>query len=355
MADAPGAGKRPTQAEIARIAGVSQATVSLVLNGRDDALSAETRARVRAAIERWGYVANPIARVLAGGRNRLLGIHTFERVFPLDGADFYFPFLLGVEEEAERHGYDLLMFTSGGEQRRIFQGGTTRLRLADGALLLGRRPDIEEIERIADLDYPFVYIGRREIPGRKISYVAADYTAATDAVTTRLLDGGHRQLAYLRLGEDTGQPSQDRLEGFRAAVRRASLGGAASPVWDVPSLDDLGPLLDDCIRAGVTALLVEQRQLAERLLIAGRARGLSIPEDLSVAVLGDTIGVTQPGSDWSGFHVPRQEMGVAAARVLIGQLEGTVGLPHVETVACRPVDGSTIAPAVPGRAPLPAR
>ncbi len=325
------------------MAGVSQATVSLVLNGRDAALTEDTRERVRSVIRRSGYVANPIARVLAGGRNQLLGIHTFEKVFPLHTGDFYFPFLVGVEEEAERRGYDLLMFTSSGEQRRIFTDGATRLNLADGALLLGRNPDLEEIAELARIGYPFVFIGHREIPGHRISYVAADYTAATHAVTGRLLEAGHRRLAYLRLGAAAGQPGLDRVRGYREAVAVAGLSGA--PVWEVQSATDADGLLETAVGNGITGLVVEQLALAEEIGRACAARGLAIPADLSVAVLGDTIDTDAASTDWSGFQVPRQEMGAAATRLLIDQLEGRAETPHIETVPCRLSDGTSIGPA----------
>src|SRR5262245_48484111 len=111
--------RRPTQADIARLAGVSQATVSVVLNGRDSdvRISPATRERVLTVIREWGYVANPSARSLAGGRNRIIGVHTFEPVFPTTSVDFYFPFLLGMEQEAADLGYDLLLFTSAGGDR----------------------------------------------------------------------------------------------------------------------------------------------------------------------------------------------------------------------------------------------
>ena len=88
MAD--NAWRRPRQADIARLAGVSQATVSYVLNGRTDrpVIPQQTQERVLAAARELGYVANPSARSLAGGSNRLIGVYTFESVFPIDHHDF---------------------------------------------------------------------------------------------------------------------------------------------------------------------------------------------------------------------------------------------------------------------------
>ena len=107
------AGKgRLTQRDIARIAGVSQATVSLVLNDAKAAagrIPDDTRERVQKAIRETGYVADPIARRMARGLNRILGVFTYEPAFPSAQADFFAPFLFGIEETAQMLGYDLLL------------------------------------------------------------------------------------------------------------------------------------------------------------------------------------------------------------------------------------------------------
>lgn len=121
--------KRLTQNDIAKLAGVSQATVSLVLNGAPAAIAripAETRERVQAVIRQTGYVADPIARRMAKGLNRILGVFTYEPAFPSAQADFFTPFLLGIEEEAQQQAYDLLLLTSAGvgNNRKIFRKAT---------------------------------------------------------------------------------------------------------------------------------------------------------------------------------------------------------------------------------------
>ncbi|MEV0631080.1 LacI family DNA-binding transcriptional regulator, partial [Nonomuraea wenchangensis] len=78
--------RRPTQVDIAKHAGVSQATVSLVLSGGavSDQIAESTRQAVLAAAAELGYSVNIAARSLKGGRNHLLGLYTFEPVFPTD-------------------------------------------------------------------------------------------------------------------------------------------------------------------------------------------------------------------------------------------------------------------------------
>ncbi|GAA3774105.1 LacI family DNA-binding transcriptional regulator [Plantactinospora mayteni] len=348
-----GVPKRPTQADIARLAGVSQATVSLVLNERDSGarISPETRDRVLAVMREWGYVANASARSLASGRNRIIGVYTFEPVFPTTSVDFYFPFLLGMEQEAAELGHDLLLFTSVGGERQMYRDGATRLALADGALLLGRIPNIDEIERLRDSGYPFVYVGHREVSGAPVSYVAADYASATRELTERLFEQGHERVAYARLGEGEAQPSADREKGFRQAQRAGSLRRPIGPVWTLASRDEVDGLVEDVVGAGITAVVAEQQLLAEEVRRAAGRRGLSVPADLSIVVLGDPTGARGDEVAWTGLEVPRQEMGRVATRLLIRSLDDAEQTAVHESVGCPIVPGSTVGPARRGASP----
>ncbi|HTM76271.1 MAG TPA: LacI family DNA-binding transcriptional regulator, partial [Devosia sp.] len=193
--------KRLTQRDIARLAGVSQATVSLVLNGAASAegrIPQETRERVIKAIRDTGYVADPVARRMAKGLNRILGVFTYEPAFPSAQADFFTPFLLGIEEAAQELGYDLLLLTgaASGAQRKIF-GNNTRLRLADGCIILGREFDAAELTRLVAGDYPFVAVGRRDDAGGPVPYVGGDYITSTAALVDRVRALGHTNIAYV--------------------------------------------------------------------------------------------------------------------------------------------------------------
>ncbi|SEG99971.1 DNA-binding transcriptional regulator, LacI/PurR family [Nonomuraea solani] len=337
--------RRPTQADIARLAGVSQATVSLVLNERNDVrISPSTRERVLTAIREWGYVANASARSLAGGQNKIIGVYTFEPVFPTTSVDFYFPFLLGMEQAAADLGYDLLMFTSVGGQRQVFRDGATRLSLADGTLLLGRDPNIEEIERLRDTGYPFVYVGHREVSGAPVSYVAADYAGATRLLTERLLGLGHRRVAYARIGDGGAQPSRDREKGFREATPAGQARRLAGPVWTLESPDDVPGLLTEIRHGGVTAVVAEQVLLAEELLAAAHRHEMSVPGDLSVVVLGDSTGARRTGTPWTGLVVPREQMGRRATHLLVRLLETPEPQARREYVECPLEPGATVAP-----------
>ena len=223
---------RLTQRDIARLAKVSQTTVSLVLNNRTAAsarIPAETRDRVLKVIRETGYVADPLARRLLQQRNQILGVFTYEPVFPSASADFYHPFLSGIEESAEELGCDLLLFTSAPvtDGRRLVFHDNNRLRIADGSLLLGRRIPAEELSRLVAEQYPFVSVGRRDNPvldGDGDAPPQSRTSAPTTPQQPRQSPRGRsssatRRVAFVGPGEGA-ESSADRLTGFRQIAPR---------------------------------------------------------------------------------------------------------------------------------------
>jgi DNA-binding LacI/PurR family transcriptional regulator len=331
--------RRVTQQDIARMTGVSQATVSLVLNGRADAdvrIAPETRERVLQAIRSTGYVADPIARRLASRHNRILGVFTYESVFPAGLGDFYHPFLVGIEECAERLGCDLLLFTSApvvDGRRRIFHQDN-RLRLADGCILLGQWLDPAELAQLLAAGQPFVSVGRRDDAGGPVPYVGADYPAATAAQVARAVELGHRRLVYV--GEGAGPESHaDRLRGFTAAVGEAGADGSHLTITSPAEV------LDAVIAAGRTCVFVEEFADGVALAREAETRGLRVPADLSFVALGDPTRPAATDLDFTGFRIPRREMGWQAVEVLSALLEG--GPPAQRLLPCESVAGATLA------------
>ncbi|NEE31012.1 LacI family transcriptional regulator, partial [Streptomyces sp. SID7982] len=139
---------------------VSQATVSLVLGARKQGatISEETRRKVLDAVRALGYVPDPAASRLAAARNNLLGVFSFTSTFPTDVQHSYYPFLVGVEQEAAARGYDLVLFTgsSTGGAGAAGPNALARVRLADGCLFLGRHAPAEELRRLVADGFPVV-------------------------------------------------------------------------------------------------------------------------------------------------------------------------------------------------------
>lgn len=346
---------RSTQADVAAIAGVSQATVSFVLNDSAPAgvrISAETRQRVVDAIRITGYSANPMAQRLAGGRSQLLGVFTYEPTFPRGGRDFYGAFLVGIEHAAEKLGVDMLLFTSArvvDGRRKLTHEGWQRLGVADGCLLLGQHEDRGELQHLLDTNYPFVFIGKRESEGRRLPYVGADYVSATARQVERLALLGHTRIAYA--GEQsTDQPTVDRVTGYREGMRKAG---------QPPRFVDLGDpaaAAEEIIERGITGLLLAPESYPDTIEDELLRRGASVPGDVSMLLLGQPHHSRAGSPVWSGFAVPREEMG-ARAVLLLSRIIAEDRAPKGAAVArvtdadlhqlleCPDIDGETLAAA----------
>ncbi|GAA4781784.1 LacI family DNA-binding transcriptional regulator [Microbacterium gilvum] len=329
------------QSDVARIAGVSQSAVSRVISGDAARIPAETRRRIHDAIAELGYVPNPVARNLRGARTRLLGVHTFEPLFPNAREGFYVEFLLGIEQRAEETGHDLVLFSSTGDGaggRRIYRDETNRLRIADGSVLLGVSPDRAELARLWHEGYPFIHIGRRDVPGAPIPCVIPDYSGAAAGIVERLHGLGHRRLAYLRDSIDV-EPYEDRRAGYADAVTRLGVvdrsPGFVSGTAGVP--DEVVSALAD---GTCTAAVAESERVAAELRARLTDRGVRIPEDVSVAVLEDTSAADV---GWDDLRIPRQEIGRIAVERLIDMVSDPAAPRESTYVACEAMPGETVA------------
>ncbi|MBN1267922.1 MAG: LacI family DNA-binding transcriptional regulator [Anaerolineales bacterium] len=340
--------------DVAKKAGVSPATVSVVVNnriGENIRVSPETVERVKQAVVELGYMPNPIAQRLAEGSNKIIGLFTYEPIFPIKQNNFYYPFLVGIEEEVERQGYDLLMFTSIGSSskpRSIFQGSVSRLNITEGSILLGLTEDRSDLVELTRQGYPFVFVGRREVPGGKISYISADYKQATAQIVKHIALFGHQNIACIHT--ELHQEAQiDRYDGYLLGLEQADRVYNQSIDWTCDpagiEIEDLSKLFD----LRVTAFIVENSNLGEQLLSAASKLNKTYVKDFSLAVLGDSIEPRQSDIEWTMFRIPRREMGIHAIQMLIQLLnDDTPSLAPIQKVLpCKFEPGKTVGP-VPG-------
>lgn len=341
--------KRPRQTDVAKVAGVSPATVSIILNNRLDSnvrISAETRARVLAAVEQLGYVVDPVARSLAGGANALLGLFAGTPIFTTTLPDPRYPLLVGIEQAAAARGYDLLFFTNlaGADHiQPIYQGNINRLRMASGAILLDAAQNSADLARLLAEGYPFVCVGRCVVGDSTPAYVAADYSSATATLVTELLNCGHRQIAYLGAPDEQAE-QRERHIGYQLAFRQAGLSARVEPAHRLAAQAITAPFLEQALRRGITAFVLENSSFIAPFLGAMALLGKQAPTDFSLALLADPTGLATP-FPVTGFGVPYEAMGERAVQLLVDLLHAT-HTPQLrqELLTCPPAPGRTIAP-----------
>ena len=338
--------RRVTQADIAKHAGVSTAVVSLVLNGIANGkvrISDATQQRVRNSMQELGYVPNTAARQLARGRTNVIGVFTYEAIFPIDASNFYQPFLVGIEEAATQLDFNLLLLTGGlrDGKRSIYQNGSNQLLAAEGAVLLGTNEDRAEIKRLWESGYPFVFVGRREIDGHNIPSSAADYAGASEHLVNQLITAGHRTFALPNTGS-VNESAADRYRGVEAAFAEHPDIVRYEPklLNEHLTIEWLAEQLDN----GVTAVVCATTPAAARVLDAARALGVSVPDQLSVASLGNADSPQIYPDGLTTYIIPHREMGAKALELLAAML-AQEELPQFPiTIPCTFVPGSTIAP-----------
>jgi LacI family transcriptional regulator len=302
---------------VAERAGVSPSTVSRILNGTA-VVSDAKRAAVDEAIATLGFVPNPVARGLAGGRTLSIGV-----ISQAIDSPFYGAALRGIEIELGAAGYSPL-FMSGhwqaDEEARCID--VLRSRRVDGLIVLtGRLAD--SALRAAARTVPVVVTGRT-LKAPNLLSLDLDNREGARQATQHLLDLGHRRIAFI--GGDPRHPDAiERLEGYRGALQAAGLEAdpalqAAGDFSEQSGLLAAERLLD----SGTTfsAIVTANDQMAYGALLGLHRRGLQVPRDVSLVGFDDLAGSTYMLPPLTTVHNPVQEIGQLAARAMLGLLAG---------------------------------
>jgi LacI family transcriptional regulator len=310
---------RVTIREVAEAAGVSIATVSRVLNGRDD-VSPETRELVSRIIRERGYTANRSARSLSAGRTGLVGV-LVPMVYPA-----YFAAILSGAAEA-LHEQDLRLLLSPTEHehdREVSLLDRLMHGMTDGALIILPEESSEELERLLDEGYRFVVLDPLWPLNGRIPSVSAAHTSGADQAMRHLLGLGHRRIAQIT-GPRGWVATEERRRGYHAAL--ADAGILPDPALEVEASPEIPPgreaagfLLD--LPDPPTAIFAFNDNLAIGVLQAARARGLRVPEDLSVVGFDDVEHATVVTPMLTTVRQPLAEMGRTAVSLLVRLLEG---------------------------------
>lgn len=324
-------GTKVTLEMVAHAAGVSPSTVSRILNGTA-VVSDDKKLAVDEAIARMGFVPNPVARGLAGGRTLSIGVVTQSIDSP-----FYGGALRGIEDELSRAGYSPL-FVSGqwnaAHEARCIE--TLRARRVDGIIVLtGRLSDTALAAHAQSL--PVVVTGRSlNLPG--LYALNFDNFEGGRLATHHLLSLGHRRIAFI--AGDTRHPdAKERLRGYRAALEAA--GQVYAPQLVVPGqyTEDSGRmaverLLDS--REPFSAIFAANDQMAFGATLALHRRRMRVPDDVSLVGFDDLASAEYSIPPLSTVHHPIYELGQLAASAMLQLLAGvrpTVELPSPRFIA----------------------
>lgn len=303
---------------VAEACGVSPSTVSRILNGTA-IVSEEKRAAVDRAIAELGFVPNPIARGLAGGRTMSVGVIT-----QVIDSPFYGVALRGIEEELDPLGYSPL-FVSGHwnaeHEKRCFD--TLMARRVDGLIVLTGRLSNATLKNFAK-QVPIVITGR-ELKAPNLYSLDFDNYQGARLATEHLLERGHRDIAHIA-GDQLHPDAIERLRGYRDALEAAGVPFRESLVLPGMYFEESGrEMVERLLASGqrFTAIFAANDQMAFGAAVALHERGLRVPDDVSLVGFDDLAPAAHVVPPLTTVHQAGRELGRAAARALLALLNGT--------------------------------
>ncbi|MCB0022507.1 MAG: LacI family DNA-binding transcriptional regulator [Caldilinea sp.] len=308
-------GSRATIADVAKLAGVSTATVSRVIN-RAGKVNAETEARVRAAIHELGYLPHIAARGLASNRTNTIGL-----IFPEISSHYYATVLRGIEQVTMRERYALLIVSVNSLNREDLE---MLLPLGehntDGLIIFTNSLPADIMERLHAHGFPMVLLHHTPPATVAIPHIHfANESGAYTAVEHLIVAHGCRRIVLLR-GPADNEDAAAREAGYRRAIANHGL-----PV--APELLLEGEFNEAVAEAAIAtflgraiefdAIFATDDESAWGAMTALRAAGRRVPEDVAIAGFDDGLLSRHLTPALTTVHAPIQEAGCRAAEMLL--------------------------------------
>lgn len=342
-----GTPRRVRISDLAKDLGLTKSTVSRALNNYAD-IAPETRARVRERAQQMGYMPMPYAQAVRTGRVRALGL-----VLELDAPDRYGPFLAdflgGITQEASLEGWTLTIASS--NSREEMEATVTRLlqeHKVDGFILPRTQVEDPRIAFLTAKAVPFVLFGRtgHGQPDPGVSWYDVDGTQAMRAAVARLVEFGHRRIAFV------GPPlsynfARLRRDGYREGLAAADI--ALDPDLELSEVADrrggaaaARALLD--LPDPPTAIVYATDATALGAYDVAHERGLEIGRDLSLIAYDGIPEGRMITPHLTTFAVDSRHAGARLAALLIAQLRGAPPAGLTELVCAQLQPGGSDGP-----------
>lgn len=296
--------------DVAVKAGVSVKTVSRVINKQGE-ISETTRQHVLTIINELGYRPNTLARSLVSGKSSTIAV-----IIPQITDPFFPEVILGVEDVARQHGYNIFLCNTNDDPRQeLYYVDVLASKQVDGIILCGSRLNAEQITAIAR-QHRVAILTSREPRASAVIRIAGD-TGLLE-ITSHLIHLGHRRLGYVG-GHIADEP--DRLSGYQRALVESGIDPHDRWICLVQRVSiDAGyaavkRLLQQA--SEITGITCYNDLMAVGALQACKELGLRVPEDVAVVGFDDVplAALVTPGL--TTMHVPRYKLGEMTMELLL--------------------------------------
>lgn len=317
--------------DVARLAGVSPATVSLVLSNKGR-VSEETKRRVLEAVQKLGYRPNVLAQNLVKGKTNTVLLCAFIRE-DRKLSTFYGELINSLLTAMSLSGYYLQMVVKG----EFFNGHPldkrealleiAKNRLFEGLVLLSHWPvQYAEVSDLVREKFPFVVVNQR-VEGEGISYVDIDHYGGAKKAVEYLVHQGHVRIAHIR-GPREHRHAEERYRAYLDVLvehgipvrREYILEGDFRCLSGRRAMEELL-----AVRPLPTAVFCANDKMAIGALRVAKERGIRVHEDLTIFGFDGIEAVKYTDPPIPTVEQPLGELGKVAAEILVEQIQGGEG------------------------------
>ena len=307
---------KPTIYDVAKEAGVSIATVSMVINNTGR-ISTKTRKKVLKVMDELKYYPSAAASTLTGKSTRTLGL-----LMPNIANPFYSELARSMEDRADELGYSVIVCSTDYKEEREQKYISLFLRKqVDGFIITSGFNSVDLIKELVDQQIPIILVAYNISKFSLDTVSIDDYTGGYQA-TSYLAELGHQRIAVIT---ETVQSSVDRVRGYRNALQDYQLVYDDNLCLETPATVANGAkateeFLD--LKEPPTAIFAFNDILAIGAMEAVRKRGLSIPEDISIIGFDDTPLASYSNPPLTTMAQPLEDIGYQAIDLIVAEIEG---------------------------------
>ena len=314
---------RVTIKEVASIAGVSPASVSLAVNGKPG-ISQETREKILKVVEQVGFVTNETSRRLRSNRTGNIAVLMESGPSLLEQA-FYSELNNQILHECEQFRYNVIYCIATIEDdTKVVLPNVIQSRDVDGIIIVGYL-DLRIVYKISAIDCPIILVDNYlDVPG--ICNVVFDYRKAAVVAMEYLIDSGHRKIAYIGSDIDGNFKNfgQQTFYGYKSILEKYSLLVPGS--WIQMSAHD------ENTASEAMNIIISSDSLPSAVLCSGdifaigamksvKGSGLMVPDDISVMGIDDILLSSYVEPALTTVRVDRHNMALTAVKILLEAIE----------------------------------
>jgi DNA-binding LacI/PurR family transcriptional regulator len=314
-----------TRKDVALAAGVSEATVSRVLNGIGP-MREDTKQRVLQVVRELNYYPNAIAQSFARRRSGNLGvILPYVPKVHLFSTHYFAEILSGIGEAVQQKGYDLLLLFRSSEQEQDYTS-LFHTQKVDACIILGSSdsPYSEKaLQQLWEQNLPFCLVNQH-FSKHSFNEIDADHVKGSYDAMQHLLSNGYKRIAFLN-GSLQYSNSRDRLEGYQMALKEAGLAFAQERLFMGNYSRTSGMKAAKLIyeqKGNIDAVFAANDRMAIGLMQGLRELGVRAGEDIAIVGYDDSDAAHLSDMPLTTVHVPFYEMGKIAAERLLKQVLG---------------------------------